>query len=223
MSSTPTTQPPLRGIWAAGELGVSIKGNRMQWLGANANAITAIATCLGLLSLLLIFKQLRDARIWNKLHFTYTFFPNSQELEDLEVFLDGRIKFWQRDSALSELEVKALVGKESLTEDDIKKLSESFDSSVKKEDCVKELVESGRKLKIYLNQIEYYCAAISSGIVDSNSAKNIYCYKFRRGYEKSLPWIQAVRRIKNEPSIYIETTKVLNKWFPPPKGESNKY
>ena len=194
-----------------------------EWITTNANAISAIATTLGLISLLLIFKQLRDTRVWNKLHFTYTFFPDSQEFEELEVFLDERIKFWQRDSALTQLEVKARIGKEKLTEAEMKTLAENFDSCVEYKDCAKELLESGRKLKIYLNQIEYYCAAISSGIIDSDSAKNIYCYKFKRAHEKSLPWIEDVRKTKNEASIYIETTKVLNKWFPPPKGQSNKY
>ena len=146
-----------------------------EWLTNNANSISAIATTLGLISLLLIAKQLRDTRIWNKLHFTYTFFPDSQEFEGLEVFLDERIKFWQRDPALTQLEVKALIGKEKLTEAEIQILSANFDSTVEPENCAKELLESGRKLKIYLNQIEYYCAAISSGIVDSDSAKNIYC------------------------------------------------
>lgn len=195
----------------------------IDWLAANAATISAVAAVLGLFSLLLIYKQLRDARVWNKLHFTYTFFPNSKEFEELEIFLDERINFWQRDSALTALEVKALLGKESLTENEKKELCENFDANVSQENCAKELLEAGRKLKIYLNEIEYYCAAVSSGIVDSESAKNIYSYKFKRAYEKALPWIEEVRRMKNEPSILIEITKTLNEWFPTPKGQKSKY
>lgn len=195
----------------------------IDWLAANAATISAVAAVLGLFSLLLIYKQLRDARIWNKLHFTYTFFPNSKEFEELEIFLDERIDFWQRDSALTALEVKALLGKESLTENEKKDLCGSFDANVSQENCAKELLEAGRKLKIYLNEIEYYCAAVSSGIVDSESAKNIYSYKFKRAYEKAFPWIEEVRKMKNAPSILIEITKTLNEWFPAPKGQKSKY
>lgn len=194
-----------------------------DWVAANAETISAVAAVLGLLSLLLIYKQLRDARVWNKLHFTYTFFPNSKEFEELEIFLDERISFWQRDSALTSTEVKALLGREKLTESEITKLCENFDANVSKENCAKELLEAGRKLKIYLNELEYYCAAVSSGIVDSESAKNIYSYKFKRAYEKALPWIEEVRKMKNEPTILIEITKTLNKWFPTPKGQKSKY
>src|SRR5690554_3564542 len=122
----------------------------IDWLAANAATISAVAAVLGLFSLLLIYKQLRDARVWNKLHFTYTFFPNSKEFEELEIFLDERINFWQRDSALTALEVKALLGKESLTENEKKELCENFDANVSQENCAKELLEAGRKLKIYL-------------------------------------------------------------------------
>jgi hypothetical protein len=188
-----------------------------------AQILSAVATTIGLASLFLIYKQLRDARAWNRLHFTYTFFPDSQEFEELEIFLDRRLKFWLREPPLSNLEVKAMIGRESLSEIEKDELCQRFDKSVKKENCEQELIEAGRKLKIYLNQIEYYCAAVSSGIVDSDSAKNIYCYKFKRAYEKALPWISEIRRQRNEPSIFIEMTKTLNAWFPPPEGEKNKY
>lgn len=194
-----------------------------EWIVENAEAITAVAASLGLLSLLLIFKQLRDSRLWNKLHFTYTFFPNPLEFEAIEVFLDERISFWKRDSAISDLEVKALIAKESLTDDEKKKLSESFGPDADKSKAEQELYEAGRKLKLYMNQIEAYCAAISSGIIDSESAQHVYGYKFRRAYEKALPWIEKVRSHKNEPCLYIEIAKILTKWNPAPKGQKGKY
>lgn len=188
-----------------------------------AQLIIAFCSTIALLSLYLIHKQLKDARTWNRLHFTYTFFPDSQEFEELEIFLDQRLKFWQRDPPLTDLEVKALIGKEALSEAEIAILVQRFDKSVPNEECDKELLEAGRKLKIYLNQIEYYCSAVSSGIIDSETAKNMYCYKFKRAYEKALPWIVEVRRQRNEQRIFIEITKTLNMWFPSPSGESNKY
>ena len=194
-----------------------------NWIINNASAITAISSLLGLISLFLIFKQLRDSRLWNKLHFTYTFFPNPLEFEAIEVFLDERILFWKRDTPITDLEVKALIGKESLSEDEKKKLSESLGPTANMDKVDQELYEAGRKLKLYMNQIESYCAAISSGIIDSESAKHVYMYKFHRAYEKALPWIEKVRSIKNEPSLYIETAKVLNKWNPVPKGQESKY
>lgn len=195
----------------------------LEWISTNAEAITAISTTCGLLSLYLIYKQLKDARIWNKLHFTYTFFPDSLEFEELEIFLDERISFWKRDSALTDTEVKALIGKESLTEDELKLLSNAFGPTAKKENAAQELYEAGRKLKLYMNQIEYYCAAISAGIVDAESAKNIYSYKFKRAYEKALPWIKEIRQMKHEPAIYIEISKTLTLWHPEPNGQTGKY
>lgn len=188
-----------------------------------AEAITAITSMIGLISLLLIYKQLRDSRIWNKLHFTYTFFPNPCEFEEIEIFLDERISFWKRDSPISELEVKALLGRETLTKEEQDTLAQGFGPSVDKTKTEWELLEAGRKLKLYMNQIESYCAAISCGIIDSESAKCLYHYKFKRAYERALPWIEKFRSVRNEASIYIETAKVLNEWYPVPKGQEKKY
>ncbi|WP_160062931.1 DUF4760 domain-containing protein [Psychromonas sp. L1A2] len=194
-----------------------------SWITNNVDIISTAVSILSLLSLFLIYKQLKDTKTWNKLHFTYTFFPDSKEFEELEIFLDDRLNFWQRDSALSDLEVKALLGKENLNETEKNQLYEKFNKNINKDDCAKELIDAGRKLKIYLNELEYYCAAVSSGVIDSESAKNIYSYKFKRAYEKALPWIEEVRKMKNETSIYIEITKILNNWHPSPAGQKNKY
>jgi len=189
-----------------------------EWL-----CISAVASVLGLFSLLLIYRQLRETRVWNKLHFTYTFFPDPLEFAELEIFLDDRIAFWKRDSPLTELEVRALIGKEKLRKKELKTLSKSFCGTANQEDAKAELYEAGRKLKIYINQVESYCAAINSGIIDSNTAKQVYAYKFKRAYEKALPWINKLRSMKHEDSIYIELVNVLNRWFPTPKGQQNKY
>ncbi len=194
-----------------------------MWLNSNAGAITAISAVLGLLSLGLIFWQIRSTRIWNKLHFTYTFFPSPADFEGLEVFLDERIMFWRRDNPLSSLQVKALIGKEKLSDEEKLKLAECFGTRANKEKVEEELYEAGRKLKLYMNQIETYCAAISSGIIDADSAKNVYSYKFRRAYDKALPWIKEMRSIKNEPGVYIEIEKALKMWYPFIDGQKKKY
>ncbi|MGA6107964.1 hypothetical protein ABS648_07440 [Pseudomonas solani] len=94
--------------------------------------ISAAATLLGLLSLYLIYRQLKDSKSWNKLHFTYTFSPDSSALEEFEIFLDERLNLWNRDNPLTELEVKALIGKEHISPEDTEKLCQTFDASVKK-------------------------------------------------------------------------------------------
>jgi hypothetical protein len=193
-----------------------------SWIITNASALTAMASFFGLISLVLIFKQVKESRMWNKLHFTYTFFPNPLEFEAIEIFLDERISFYKRNTPLNDIEVKALIGKEPISEDDKKKLSESLGPACDKNKVEQELYEAGRKLKLFLNQIESYCAAISAGIIDSESAKNVYEYKFRNTYEKALPWIEKLRVIKNEPRLFIETEKILKKWIPI-KGQNNKY
>lgn len=194
-----------------------------NWIVQNGSGISAIAAILGLVSLFLILKQIRDSRLWNKLHFTYTYFPNPREFEEIEMFLDERIAFWKRDDPLNEIEVRVLIGKGNVSNEDLQNLAESFGPSAKKDKAEQELYEAGRKLKLYLNQIEGYCAAIQAGVVDSDSAKRLYAYKFRRTYERALPWIVKLRSIMNEDSIYIEMEEVLNKWFPPSKGQDNLY
>lgn len=185
------------------------------WLNENANTIIAISSTLSLLSLLLIFWQIYSARKWNKLHFTYTFFPNSLEFDELESFLDNVIRFWKRDEPLEEVEVKALVCPENLTDKELQQIIENFSGKIKNEDDPqKVLIEANRKLKIYLNQIEAYCAAIQTGIIDSEAAKMLFGYKFKRSFNKAKPWIDKLRTIKNEPSLYIEIENVLKKWFP---------
>ena len=185
-----------------------------NWIIINSNAIVAIASSLGLLSLLLIFWQVYSARKWNKLHFTYTFFPNPFQLEDLESFLDGVIRFWKRDEPLDNVEVKAIVTPDQLSETDISNIKANFDEEKKDGNIISLLIETGRKLKLYMNQIESYCAAIKSGIIDSESAKMVYGYKFKRAYHKAKPWIEKIRTKKNEPMLYIEIENVLKDWFP---------
>ncbi|MCB1193551.1 MAG: DUF4760 domain-containing protein [Leptospiraceae bacterium] len=188
--------------------------------------ISTILSFLSLISLILIVKQIRDTRVWNKIHFTYTFFPDALAFESIEVFLDKRISFWKRDSPLTETEVKALLGKSELRDDELHLLGKAFDSTIKKDgidDIKNELSEAGRKLKLYMNQIESYCAAISSGVIISETAKNIYSYKFKRAYEKAKPWIDELRRRTNEQGLYIELQKTIKEWYPEIKGEVAHY
>ena len=155
-------------------------------------------------------------------NFTYTFFPDPLQFAELESFLDGVILFWKRDEPLSELEVKAIVTPSELSEPDIEKLKENFSEDVKNNDAPKLFIETERKLKLYLNQIESYCAAIRTGIIDSESAKMLYGYKFKRSFNKAKPWIEKIRTTKNEPTLYIEIENVLREWFPE-KSQKRKF
>lgn len=183
-----------------------------NWIVEYSNAAIAVSLSLGLISLLLIFWQIYSARKWNKLHFTYTFFPDPFQLEEVESFLDHVIRFWKIDEPLSEIEVKAIMTPDDLTGDEVKKIGENIDEEVNGENVLRLLNEAGRKLKLYMNQIETYCAAIRAGVIDSESAKMVYGYKFMRTYQRAKPWIDKFRLKKNEPSLYIEIENVLKMW-----------
>jgi hypothetical protein len=159
-----------------------------------ANSVIATSTTLALISLVLILWQIKKAKDWNKLHFTYTYFKDDMELDTLISKLDEQINFWSRNTPLTDKEVKDLI--EGNTSDDPQ-------IDYKKVHMI---------LRTYLNLIEGYCAAINSGIIDSNTAKGLYSYKFDRAYFKSKLYIQKLREIKNNNTIYMEMEKVVNKW-----------
>jgi hypothetical protein len=187
-------------------------------LGSVANAAMAIAVFIGLGGLYFAHSQLREARqqvisakIWNKLHFTFTFLPNPLEFESIEKELDETIGLWKRKvtEPYGECEAKALAGVE-LADNDKQWMSRKYG-----EEWQNSWDVAGRKLKLYLNLIEVYCAAINAGVADSDTAKSMYAYKFRAHYQKLENYIKQVRVAKDDINIFFEFECVITKkWFP---------
>jgi hypothetical protein len=58
--------------------------------------ISAVVALIGLSSLVLAWRQLSDARKWNKRNAAYTYFPSAQELQAIESELEALCAFWTR-------------------------------------------------------------------------------------------------------------------------------
>ena len=191
-----------------------------QFLGENSKEIMALVSILGLLSLLLglwslslIREQIKSARIWNKLHFTYTFFPNPMEFVKTQDFLKSILESWRNFEPFTDLEVKALLTPEKLSEEE-KGLIEEKITSDEANNSIKALNAASQKLTAYLNQIERYCAAIKTGIVDLDTAGAHYNYQFTTVFHIVRPWIEKLRRTRKAPNLYIEFEEVIGLWNP---------
>jgi hypothetical protein len=163
-----------------------------------------------------------DNRTWNKLNATYNLLPTPVELEKIESEIDDVTKFWTRDEKFNDIEVKALCGLEKISSDEVKTIKANDQSD---DDAIILWSRTGRKLKLYINLIEMYCAAINCGVVDSEVAKHVYGFKFNRHHNKLQSYITYLRNMKKDNSIYIELEKVTKAWYPQntPESVAKKY
>src|SRR5260221_12421512 len=139
----------------------------LQDLKDIAPIVGACVAVLGLTGLYLTWLSIRRVYQWNRLNAAFTFFPNPLDLDTLEGELDKALAFWRSDAPLDVAVIQALFG--DLDLQDYKRFckagaSEAESESV--EDCRSRMMEAGRKLKLYLNLIETYCAAINAGLAD---------------------------------------------------------
>jgi Domain of unknown function (DUF4760) len=186
-----------------------------QLLADNSKQIMALVSVLGLFSLVLIWYQIRKTRLWNILHFTYTFFPNPMEFEKEQDFLKSIIKSWRDYEHFSDLEIKALLEPETLTDEEKATIKNNF--TFETTDVITSLKTANRKLVANLNQIELYCAAIKTGVVDSDTAAAHYDFKFTSIFHTVNPWIKKMRESRKEPEIFIEFEKIIDDWNPKKK------
>ena len=182
-----------------------------QRLTAISTLVAAVAAILALVSIVIATWRIVVDKKWNKLEFTYNFLPNPVELERIEKDIDEVIALWTRTESepLVISEVKALFSR-SLDPGEEKDMEQRHPEWDKKK-----WASSGRKLKVYANLIEKYCAAINSGVADSDAAKDVYGFKFKAMYTKLVNYIEWVRKDRNENDLYIEWEHTVNnKWYP---------
>lgn len=182
-----------------------------QKLSAIGSLVAAVAAIIGLIGIAIAIWQIVSGKKWNKLHFTFSFLPSPVDLENVEKDIDSVIGLWKRPEGdpLSTEEIKALFGMELSTDETkaVKSRHPNFNADM--------FTDAGRKLKVYCNLIEKFCVAINTGIADSQAAMDVYGYKFRAHYNKLKPYIEWIRKDRNEASIYIEFEKVITKhWYP---------
>lgn len=166
-----------------------------------------------------------------------SYFPKPLDLEKIENEIDSVIRFWNREDTLHSFEVSLMMGND-ISEDEYKLIWNSLSISKKiylieklnklrtekieainviyissLDPFIKELfVETRRKLNSYLNQMEGYALAVNKGIIDRESAHELFSHKFSNHYMKAYTYINAVRKAKGSPTLYIELEHLVNSW-----------
>ncbi|MBI4797406.1 MAG: DUF4760 domain-containing protein [Desulfarculus sp.] len=181
-------------------------------------AIQAIVGILMLITIGLVWWQVVSFKKWNALNAAFTYLPNPLDYEKIESQLDEVIGFWKRKDSLSELEVNALLMPEELTDKEINKLAEKWTlGNAFRDQFMKTCNEQNRKLKLYINMLESYCCAINLGVVDERAARVYYEYKFISHHLKVEPYINKMRTLLADNTIWCEFDNTVKKWKPTPQ------
>ena len=156
----------------------------------NRDIIPIIQVCIGLAGLasfFLMWWQLRQTTIWNKLNSPYNF-GDTQLSERLEVQLYIQAK-------------KIGIN----TKQDTPLLSEEVTKIFNDDDTF-------FALKAFLNDFESLGAAISVGFADSDLAYAVHAARLRRAYQVFKPYIDQYRSIYDSNDIWLELEKVALAW-----------
>jgi len=207
------------------------------YINGNLN-YSALQTLALLLTLFAGWLQFITYKKNKKKEAALTYFPKPLELEQLENDIDKVINFWSSNEPLEPFIVSIMTGEGNninkchyeliwnkfsieIQEKIVKKFKNNgqiikdseYQFDEKYIPWIKhELLNVRRKLNAYLNQIEGYCLSINIGNIDNKSAALIFKHKFKKHFNKSFPYIDKVRRLNSDNSIYIEFEKVVKNW-----------
>lgn len=183
----------------------------LQELKDIATIVSACVGVFGLVGLYLTWFSIRGVREWNRLNAAFTFFPNPLDLDVLEGDLDKSLGFWRSSAPLEVHMVQALFGDIDLSE--YAKYQQNSGAGPESIDqCRERMLEIGRKLKLYLNLIETYCAAVNAGVADERAAKHIFKTKFIHHRAKLTHFVPYIRDIKGSVTVLSEFTTVAKRW-----------
>ncbi len=141
----------------------------------------------GLVSLVLVWRQLRITSIWNKINFTHSFLSTEffgkleSELLDQTHALDMNISALQ---PLSEANVKALFGHPKAL----------------------------HAVKTYLTHLETVCAGVQMGAAEPDISYVIYSVSVQEAWRVFEPFIVSLRVAQGDDDIYRELSKTAVEW-----------
>lgn len=144
--------------------------------------IQLIVSILALSSLVLLWHQLKQTNVWNKIQSHQNFVDPSTSVAIERQLYD----------ALRDCGLEAHLNR-SITADELKKVMENADCYF--------------ALKAFLNDLEMVGAAISIGAADPDFAYAVHSSRFMRAYNLFLPFMQKMRELQSNPAIYIEIEK----------------
>jgi Domain of unknown function (DUF4760) len=159
--------------------------------------IQLAVTALGLVSLLLLWRQLRITSRWNQINFTHTFL-NTELFGKLEDALVDETNALGMNIAavrpLSEPEVKALL----------------------------EHPKALRAVKAYLTHLENVCAGIQAGAAEPNISYVCYSVSLLQAWLVFKPFILHIRQAQADDDIYRELSKTADEWHERDEMERRK-
>jgi hypothetical protein len=140
---------------------------------------------LGLAAVILLWWQIWQTRLWNKLASPHNFL-DTERAARLETALFKVLRRLNIDpnSELDNSQVQAV-----LMDD-----------------------EAQITLKAYLNDIENICAAVRIGSVDSDCAYAVHSCRVIEIHKRYRLFIKAIQDFYDDPEVYIETQKVAADW-----------
>lgn len=151
----------------------------------------------GLVSLLLVWWQIRQTNRWNKLQFRQTFL--SQHHYELEA---------QVIRAAKEAGVDLKARRAPLTNDEIAKIW----SNDKAYDAVTSL----------LNDLEVICTAVNVGAADSDVAYELHSDRIVRGFHVYAPLIESFIKHHEDEALFSQLRLVAKKWKKRAQHEQEK-
>lgn len=144
-----------------------------------------ILMLLGLFSVILLWWQIRQNALWNKLHTHHEFSKDTTSPDRERVLNQAMRKF-------------GMHADEDLSKEIVDRI---FDDE-----------ETLLAVKNFLNDYEGFCAAVNVGIIDDAYAYGVDAYRTIRAYRRFGVFIEEVRRRIKNPESYLELEKVALKW-----------
>lgn len=144
-----------------------------------------IATFIGLIGIFLLWWQIRQTNIWNKLN-------------SFKEFLDVS-RTYELDKDLYEK---------------LRAIEVDPNSYIREEDVQKILSNDSAHLavKAFLNDTENLCSAIRIGAIDYEGAYAVHSARVIAIYERYKKFIDSVRKNHDDDEIYIELEKIALEW-----------
>ncbi len=157
--------------------------------------LTLLMSGVGVISLILVWHQIRLANIWNKLNTQNTLLANLPK-EEHEKYVWG---------ILSDVD-KDLDG--NISE---KSAADVYDDN-----------DKFISIKGFLNSFEIVCAALNAGSIDEDYAYSVHGARITHAFERFRNFIEHVRSSRDNLEVYIELEKVAVRWIDRQNSEREK-
>ena len=141
----------------------------------------------GLVSIVLLYTQMRQTNQWNKLNSKYNWV-------DISVSSALERKLLDKTMVIG----IDLVAGHILTDEDVQKITHDADAN--------------QAVKDYLTDIENLCSAVEIGAADGDLAYNVHSVRVAEAWLVFEKFIQDIRRRQKDDDIYRELQKVAAAW-----------